>query len=458
MIVENRIYVNNKNYYSKKNSQSKKHFYSNIYYDKIKQSESLSIIDKYINLSLLSRKTLNLVVSMNHSCATVHPSQRWISDKVGCVRETSNIKLSELHGEGFIDKKDRGWGVIDNTSKFFRKKTCEYSLGESLKSDMDFLCKHLKNNQSIIFKLLRSLPALKPLLQTILTVLYFFFNSSSIKNKNNYIRREYVTILGQDNYNISQIYKTSNELPKITTSIPSDYILPFEDPENIYVESYPYTKQNVRSIKMLYKKQTGGKEIDPRFCTQSQYKELSFEDKQIASHYFTGKRAYGSVYRYEESLIKRNLSGKVWKATNSDEKLTAEQIEIIKSFPNKVLQEIKSKLGETPCYKNNFQWICEHCITVCKANNMSDQELLKTRKLLKDNGFNYDHLLSKNAFNYNPRSRSYKVKSHKYVQPESSHRLLSSINQEKPTQELTDKFRELVGNDVFEAFEEFDGT
>ena len=403
---------------------------------KLKSLLVTDYINTYLGLGRNQRGIISLLVSMSNRYpeGSLVPSQAWISQDVGCCLKTVNSSLSELSSLGIIDKRSRGWRKVDARSGIFKSNTCEYRVGDKLRKDLKFITKNLAMWHPEILKLIAAIPSLKFLIASFYVLTSCFLNSFNININNKYIRSNSITIFGQDNYEIS---RTTEKEENILTRIPSSYI-PCEHPGNVEEEPYPYSKNNLIEIKKLNNRSDVNRYMAICNCTEETYKHLAYEDQQVASRYFVGKRRYGSVERYEEVLKRSGLYDKIWGVKEMKTFLSYEQIGIIKTFPEEVKQDVRDKLKIYPAFKNNFMWIYKNCMRSHKLRQMS------TKELLKKHGFHYTHISEQQELDEQRAKYPYRpIESNKETQKKAAVKKDISVNE---------KFISIIGEEAYNAY------
>lgn len=370
------------------------------------------LISKSPYFKALLNKLLDFCITYKN--LKVSPSQIFLAERLGCTERWVNHLTGVFHKLGFINKKDRGWDIVHVESGTFIKKTCEYTFTRNLSSKIKFIYKNLPKGDPLWSELYKSIPAIGRFIRQYFLVSFIYLNTGYLINNNNSIQSKELTIFGQNDYEISKKYEKEEIFPTSTLSVPQ-YHMPVDHPFNTYEEHYPYNKYNIQSRVKLMIKDKMMNNIDLRFCSDSDYKKLDHEDQKIASNYCNGKKLYGSIQLYENSLHKRNLSSKIWKPRFPIVNMAADKLKLIQKFPEVVKQDCRYILKKFPNEAKNYNWILDYGLTRCKMRNLS------TREILKKNGF-----------------QDIRIKPEDNIKP-------------KATQ-INDNFRRLIGDEAFNAY------
>ena len=394
----------------------------------------------YINLNKSLRAIVHRLTPMFLRYGeNVVPSQGWIAGKTDYSLRTTHGALKDLDQLKIIKKKSRGWRAVDVENKVFVSNTCAYSLDEGVVSDLKFIAKYDSSSTRLIKKIIEAIPAMHKLFMSFCVLSSLFLNNSYLRNTNKYIRREEITIFGQDNYEIAQIYKNKEILPTTTLTTHTSIVSVLEEthPGNIFYESYPYNKKYIEDLSHLKLNNLKRGNMDIRFCDKSQYAKLGYEDQKIAERYYNGRKTYGTVFDYEERLKALGKSKMIWKPPVNNNKLTNEQVDIIKSYAIEHIQYVKDKLKSYPENKNNFQWIHD----ILKSRHKMNSSQLKN--LLKDNGFNHNHI-SNDQYKTSHERKGYPYQPYKPQKVEQPCEPSPIDNTE-----VNENFRALIGDEAF---------
>lgn len=278
------------------------------------KQESRSRASFYTDLTKYQKKVLSLIVSLDYKYSVTIPSQIWLADEVGCTIRTVNSALARFHKLGIINKRHRGWKLLRPGSNIFKSNTCQYTCGKRLLSDMKFIGKNSKKTDKHITSLLSLIPSLHHFFWGFFLLIVFNLNIGYLNSNIKYIRRENNVVYGLDNYETVKEYRILKKLPTFTLSTGKELnsVLPEVHPGNVCYNKYDYTKNNTECIKKLYIGALKRNGLDIRYCTEKDYYKLSYEDRIIASRYFSGRKRYGSVSAYENFLRKNGLYNKLW--------------------------------------------------------------------------------------------------------------------------------------------------
>ena len=434
-----------------KNKRSLKQSINSYYFtDKnknLKKELSRHIVRNYLSLTGSQKNVLNLIIEMTKRYGTsVIPSQKWIANDINYCLRSVNGAAAKLNKLGIINKRNRGWKIVNTKQNIFKSKTCEYDQSKNFIDDMKFIRKNMSPNNPLLRKLISQVPAIQKVILALCLLTNLFLNYSNLKSNIKSIQEEEITFFGQSSYDISKKYEELEILPTSTLSKDTTLtsVLCPEHPGNVFIKPYPYNKQNNIARWRMNMDSQKRNDVDLRFCTKEQFNSLSYEDQQIASRYFTGKRTYGSVEAYETSLKKRYLCDKIWKyIKDSSVSLSNEEIEIVKSFPREAIEYIKDRLYEHQDKKNDFNWICGSCIAWCKVHE------LPIKDLLKKYGYYYSYLVE-NA------PKTYKSKSYPYQMFKKDP--LPNIKQTQIPVEVHETLKKLIGEEAFKIYCEKTGT
>jgi len=318
----------------------------------LKKRETRSRAAFYTDLSKCQKNILSIIISLNYKYKESIPSQFWIAKELGCTIRTVNGALAKFHELGIIDKKNRGWKLVSPKSNLFKSKTCEYKCGKKLLADMKFIGKNSKKTDKHIVKLLDLIPALRHILWGFFLLTVLNLNIGYLNSNIKYIQRRNIVVYGQDNYETIKESRNLKKLPTFTLSVGKELnsVLPEVHPGNICYNKYNYTRYNIECIKKFYISAIKREGLDLRYCTEKDYKKLSYEDRIIASRYYSGRKIYGSVSAYEDFLRKKGLYNKLWRRGNNtytlsqDQKIEKELAQVNKEY--KKIQEEKPLSGK----------------------------------------------------------------------------------------------------------------
>ena len=346
-----------------------------------KSQQVSNITSKYFSLTPTSKQLLNEFLQLEkykHPEDPLIPSQEFMAKSIGRTIRSVSTSVRDLDNLDLIGKYSRGWKAIDPKNKFFRLKTCKYSLGNTLIKNMRQLAKKAPPNSIFLRKLFEQIPALKQIFWSFFLVTNLFFYSSNIKSNTQSLRREEITFFGQNNYETAKIYEDREILHTITLPVHTTGL--FNHPGNVFTQPYPYNKVNLQAIASIRKWILKRGNIYPPLCTQSEYEKLSEEDQKVARYYLNGIKQNHSMYAYHKLLIKLNQSYKI-RRYEMNAPLTPSQIKEIKNFPEFIIKQAREALRQNLDKKQNFQWIFDFC---SKKLDMYNQSIKQT---LKQNGY-----------------------------------------------------------------------
>ena len=384
---------------------------------KLRRLEASARASFYTNMLHSRKGVLHTLLNLNLKYKEVIPSQAWLADELDYTVRTINTAARELDELGIIDKKSRGWNVVDVKSNTYKSKTCSYLYGEKFVKDMEFISKNDTSSSRNLAKLFKAIPAIHSYFKTFFLLTLLFLNNSYSRSNNNYNTKKSVTFFGQDNHEIAEIYKNKEILP--TTSVPTHAsilsVLEETHPANIYQiqedSDYPYTPENrgemlKDKLKYLDKKEhqeckaeepkkgkteaiLADKRIDLRYCSEVVYKFIKYKYKEIIHHYHEARMSgkYSCIDEYEKHLVYNGRTDLIYNPSNVLTDLTDEEISIIKSFPEGTIEYVKIRLKAVPRNKNSFKWICDTMIAKCEKDNIDIKDLLEKH------GFNNKHII-----------------------------------------------------------------
>ena len=276
------------------------------------KQRAIQLAESYMDFTKNESRVFDTLIALTQNYNKVIPSQTWVAKNCGCSLRTVGTTVRKLNRIGLIHLIPRGWSLVNVKKGIYKSKTNEYKLSKYFMKTLKFINKVLPKNHPSIIELMKKFPAIKSILFAICLLTNLILNNEYLISSNMYIQRDRTCVFGQDNFEIAKIYKSKKILPTITLSVPG-YKLEESVDGNTYYEDYPYTKYNNELIRKHFRSPKKRNLIDLRNCTEATHKTLSFEDQKISSDYCTGKRQYGSIEKYEKSLIKRGLWYKIWR-------------------------------------------------------------------------------------------------------------------------------------------------
>ena len=378
-----------------------------------------SILEKLNSYTEKQGLVFNLIMGMKNRYLNVVITQSWVSRQLGIARCTVNRTIKQMQKDRILIKYGRGWrfvhpGAKSVTKNQYIKKPCEYFAGIKLKQALNSAQKNLEPNHPLMVALTTKFPSIKRYILSIATVLFLMtfnlYNKEDIKYKDMEQKQSLVQ-------NISQSSKSSQNKDNFHTRTPS-------------------VSGNAPHCKTEGNHKRGC--IDLRCCTETLYSILGDEDKKIASRYHSGVKKHGSIHAYEQHLHKCNMSDKIWIPTFDTSIISPYQQEIIRSFPESIVQSAREEFRQKPMSRNNFNWVYDYCIRLCIMKNIPISELLKKY------GYCHKEYNPKPVYKIKQKSYPYKMFVDRYDQEELRR---SPI----PVDKINPKFRELVGENVFES-------
>lgn len=378
----------------------------------------LNKINKYLNLfSGFNTSISNTLISMCNSYISITPSQQFLANTSSCSLRTVSYVTKELNDLNIIKKRKRGWFKVDPESNTFIARTCEYSLGKQFIADMKYIYKYSSKSDPLLLKLISRIPSLQRIFDAFCVVYNLIF-----KKYINYINKESLKdnklslqVLNQKDFFLK---KRINE--ELHTSTLSSLYSEVDYNDLPPLDTIEYSQHDY----MQFYSRKAGMEVDLRYCTENDYIRLSQTDKKIAHRYFYGRRFYKSVSNYENNLKKVGQQDKIWYKNTT--KLTAEQVNTIKKFPQQILDYIKQELRKNTKHVNDYNWIYYNCIDKCKMEN------LDIRNLLYKHGFDK---IAQKVFK-NPTLNEIKT----------------NCSNEKQPLPINDAFRRLVGDEAINLY------
>jgi len=353
----------------------------------LKLQAELKAKNLFNKLSLLTSKhisLLNTFFSMfnRYKAKKITPSHKWLSSAVGCCRNTVITATNKLRDCNLVNKKSRGWDVVNLETNTFKSKTCDYSLDGNLLEDFKFITKHLPKSHVLCQRIM----ALVPLFITFwaLTSLNLNYKVNITSNKS--IRSNSMTFFGEYNYEISKISKNLTQEP--TTTLPVEHldsIFTQEHPGNIQEVNDYNTLKEIDSVNDWFEDTQKRKCVDLRFCIEHEYKILSKKEKIIAHAFFNGKKTFNSLQKYQDKLIRLNANNLQtlylkWilqkgfrynklpvelEASPGDsmiEKLNQSQLEKIQSFGEEILIQVRTDIKNSFNKTITYQWVINRCM------------------------------------------------------------------------------------------------